>query len=79
MNNSVAEAVAKWADEVAEQQALAEALVEAIRSMGVDIEESVDKAVILDALAVEGLRLAPMDSSKNIASLAYFDMLLPKT
>ena len=79
MNKSVADAVAQWADEVAEQQDLAQALVEAIHGMGVDAEESVDRAVLLDALAVEGLRLAPMDSSKNIASLAYFDMLLPKT
>lgn len=78
MNKSVAEAVAEWADEVEQQQEFADTLIGSIESMGVDVSE-LNTALVLDALAVEGLRLAPMDSSKNIASLAYFDMLLPKT
>jgi len=77
MDKSVAEAVAEWADEVAQQQEFADTLIGSIESMGVDVSE-LNTALVLDALAVEGLRLAPMDSSKNIASLAYFDMLLPK-
>lgn len=78
MEKSVAEAVAEWADEVAEQQEFAESLIEGIACMGVDTRE-LDVALVLDALAVDGLRLARMDNDKNIASLAYFDMLLPKT
>lgn len=78
MEKSVKEAVAEWADEVAEQQAFADTLLDSIESMGVDVSQ-LNNALLLDALAVEGLRIAPMDDSKNIASLAYFDMLLPKT
>ena len=78
MEKSVAEAVAEWADEVAEQQQFAQSLIEGIEAMGIDTSE-LDVSLVLDALAVDGLRLARMDDKKNIASLAYFDMLLPKT
>lgn len=73
---SVREAVAEWSSEVKEQQEHAQTLINTIASMGVDVSE-LDLGVVLDSLASEGLRLAPMDEHKNIASLAYFDLLLP--
>lgn len=72
---TVQEAVAQYAEEVAEQQNLADSLINAIASMGVDTSE-LSTPLILDSLAVEGIRLAPMDEHKNIASLAYFDMVV---
>jgi len=79
MEKSVAEAVAEWADEVSEQQELADTLIQSIENLGFDLHDvGINRAVILDALAVDGIRLAHMDDKKNIASLAYFDMLLPK-
>ena len=77
--SNVAEEVSKWADEVKEQQDFAQILLESLESMGVARIEEVDVPLLLDSMACEGLRLAKMDSDKNIASLAFFDTILPKT
>lgn len=57
---------------IEEQKANAERLAEEMSEMS---GNETDTVLVLDALACAGLRIVPMETGENVASLAMFSML----